>query len=430
MMSTVDMLMVGRYDSKEMAYLSIGSSLIMPIVVIGLGLLTGTLVLTANRFGAGEIRQCGEIWRQSLLYAIFIGLVGLLIAQASEPILIAFGQTPELVVQGGNVMQITGLGLPAFMVILTTAFFLEGIKRPIPWMIVMIIANVVNIVLNWIFIFGELGVSAMGADGAAWATTVVRYISAAMLIGYVLWMGDHHVFSVRGRLWTPWRSWMRQRRIGYAASISLAAETNAFAVITVFAGWIGILPLAAFGITFNLITMVFMVTLGLGSATSVRVGMAHGAKRHIDLALSGWTGLGVNTVAMIGVGILFVFGAEPLAMLFSKDPALIGIAAPMIAFTAIILIVDGGQGIMINALRGRQDIWIPSIIQVFAFFAVMLPSAYFIAFKGGHGIMGLMEGILIGSTLSVTLLIWRFHWLAKVDVRQKTTVIDSPTISR
>ncbi len=316
MMSTVDMLMVGRYDSKEMAYLSIGSSLIMPIVVIGLGLLTGTLVLTANRFGAGEIRQCGEIWRQSLLYAIFIGLVGLLIAQASEPILIAFGQTPELVVQGGNVMQITGLGLPAFMVILTTAFFLEGIKRPIPWMIVMIIANVVNIVLNWIFIFGELGVSAMGADGAAWATTVVRYISAAMLIGYVLWMGDHHVFSVRGRLWTPWRSWMRQRRIGYAASISLAAETNAFAVITVFAGWIGILPLAAFGITFNLITMVFMVTLGLGSATSVRVGMAHGAKRHIDLALCGFSGFGVYTVVVIGVGFLFVFGAVLLRMVY------------------------------------------------------------------------------------------------------------------
>ena len=424
-MSTVDMIMVGRFSSDEIAFLSIGYSLIMPMVVIGLGLLTGTLVLTANRFGAGEAHCCGGIWRASLPYALFIGLIGLVISQAGEFILLAFSQSDELVSHGGRIMQITGLGLPAFMVLLTTAFFLEGIKRPVPWMIVMIVANVVNLILNWIFIFGALGMQPMGAEGAAWATTIARYLSVFLLVGYVLWMRDHQVYSVRGRIWAPLRIWARQRRIGFAASICLSTETISFAIINIFAGWIGVLPLAAFGITFNLITMVFMVTLGLGAATSVRVGIAHGAGKHADLAWSGWTGLGVNTISMVGLGILFFLFADLLAGVFTQDPLLIQTAAPMIAFTGIILVVDGGQGIMINALRGRQDIWIPSIIQLFAFFVIMIPAVYFIAFSAKQGAMGLMEGILIGSLLSSVLLIWRFYLLTLDDAGRKSVLARS-----
>ncbi len=418
-MSTVDMIMVGHFSSKELAFLSIGNSLIMPMVVIGLGLLTGTLVLSANKYGAGAADQCGVIWRSSLAYAVFIGLCGLVLALFSPQILSAFGQSSDIAIRGGRIMQITGLNLPAFMLLLTTALFLESIKRPFPWMVVMLVANVVNLFLNWMFIFGEMGAPAMGAEGAAWVTTIVRYVSAAMLIGYVWMMRDQSDFAIRGNLNVPFQLWKRQRHIGYAASISLAAETFAFAIIGVFAGWIGVLPLAAFGITFNLITMVFMVTLGLGSATSVLVGIAHGANKYRELAISGWIGLSVNTVSMMGFGVLFYFGADFLASLFSDDPALINVTAPMIAFAAVLLVVDGGQGVMINALRGRQDIWMPSVIQVFAYLVVMLPVIYLIVFYLGRDEIGLMEGVLIGSGLSVTCLIWRFCWLAIEDSRQQ-----------
>ncbi|MCP4707156.1 MAG: MATE family efflux transporter, partial [Planctomycetes bacterium] len=147
MMLLIDMIMVGHYRTEEIAFLNIGYSLTMPLLVIGLGLLSGTLVLCAHNFGAGDTRYCGDIWRYSLPYAVFIGFIGFIIALAGEEILIAFGQKPELAAQGGRIMQITGLGLPAFMVLLTTAFFLEGIKRPTPWMIVMLIANAGNLAL-------------------------------------------------------------------------------------------------------------------------------------------------------------------------------------------------------------------------------------------------------------------------------------------
>ncbi len=382
-----------------------------------LAILTGTLVLSANRYGAGEFSECGAVWRASIPYAVFIGLIGYGLTLFGDAILIWLGQPESVTQNGGEIIHILGLGMPAFMLLLTTAFFLESIKRPLPWMIVMIIANIVNILLNWIFIYGNLGVPPMGAAGAAWVTTIVRYLSAAMLIFYVLTMRDHTRFGVHGRWYRSYSAWAKQRRIGFAAGFTLAAETFSFSIINIFAGWIGVLPLAAFGITFNLITMVFMVTLGLGSATSVLVSNAHGSGKHLELAKHGWVGLGVNTVSMIAFGILFYFGAEMLAGLFSDDAEVILIVSPMIAFTAFVLVIDGGQGIMINALRGRQDVVIPSIIQSLAYLLIMLSSAYLLAFNFQRGTMGLMEGILIGSSLSVALLMWRFHYLAVRDVR-------------
>lgn len=421
-MATVDMIMVGHLSSGELAYLSIGSSVTMPFIVVGLGLLTGTLVLSANRYGADDRQECGKIWRSSLLYAALIGVAGSFLSLFGEPLLTLLGQTGEVAHSGGQVIQIIGLGLPAFMVLLTTAFFLESIKRPVPWMIVMVAANVANVFLNWIFVYGNLGAPELGATGAAWVTTIVRYLSVILLVLYVVYMNDHVIFGTRGTLRFSLPSSTAQRRIGYAAGVSLAAETFSFAIINIFAGWIGVLPLAAFGITFNLITMVFMVTLGLGSATSVLVSIAHGAGKHLELAMRGWVGLGVNTVSMAMFGLLFYFGAETLAGLFSDDPELIAVASPMIAFTAFILIIDGGQGIMINALRGRQDIVIPSITQSLAYIAIMLPAAHLIAFHFQRGTMGLMEGVLIGSGISVVLLVWRFHHLAVKDVRQGSSV--------
>ena len=415
LMLTVDIIMVSHYSSQALAYQSIALALIMPMIVIGLGLLMGTLVIAANLYGAGKHQGCGRAWRNSLPYALCLGLIGMVSALFGGPILLFFGQSPDLAANGGEIIRISGYSLPAFMVFLTTSFFLEGIKRPVPSTVLMLVANVINLVLNWVLIFGKFGYPEMGAEGAAWATTAVRWFVAISLVAYVWTMKDHRRFAIRGSWKFSWRTWKQQRRIGYAASIGLGAETCSFAVLGIFAGWLGALPLAAFALIFNLITMVFMITLGLGSATSIRISIAHGENNHDDLTRAGWIGLGANTVAMVAFGVLFLFAAKPLAELFSNDPALISIATPMIAFTAALLVIDGGQGIMANALRGRQDVWIPCGVQIFSYIGVMIPGAYLLVFMGDQGATGLLQGILMGSGVSLSLLSWRFYKLAQWD---------------
>ena len=420
LMTTVDFIMVGHFDSLELSYQSIGNAPVMPLVVIGLGLLSGTAIMVANARGAGDPAMCGLAWRRSLPYSLVIGIVGLFICLMAEPLLTLSGQTADLARYGGEVMQISGYGLPAFMLFLTTAFFLEGIGRPVPWMIVVYAGNVVNLLGNMWLIEGGLGVEAMGAAGAAWATVVARWAVALTLIAYVLFNPSIRPFSVWGPIWAPWASWRQQRSIGFAASIGSGADSIAFAVLTVFAGWLGPLPLAAFALTFNIMTMIYMVTLGIGSATAVRVSVAYGERSPYCVARNGWLGLGLNSVAMLVFGFVALVDGGIVAGIFTNDGELIGIIEPMLALLSVILIVDGGQAILSNALRGCLDVWLPCAIQVTGYFLLMIPLSYFLAFHMELAEMGLIGGFLVASTISCVLLVFRFSSKSRSLARDAT----------
>lgn len=414
-MGLVDTVMVGRFSAEELAYLGIGLAPITVLLLILTGLLMGTLVVTAGAFGSGDERGCGAVWRRSLAYALSLGTIAATICAFGEPLLRLLGQGDELAREGGAVVRVIGLGLPGAAVFLTTTFFLEGLRRPLPGMVMMIAANVVNAALNWIFVYGYLGLPAMGAVGSAWATTGVRLFLAAGLVGYVWTMADARRYGVRDGARTPWTAWARQRRIGYAAATSIGVEGTAFSALNVFSGWLGVLPLAAFSIALNLITIVFMVAIGIGAATAVRVGMAHGRGDATEVAFAGWTGLGVAVVAMTMFAIVFALAPEALAAAYTTDPPLRAAAVPLIAISAWILIVDGGQGVMANALRGRGETWGPTLLHTTSYFVVMIPLGWVLAFPLNRGVLGLYEAILVASVISVSLLSARFAWLGRRD---------------
>lgn len=422
-MGLVDTVMVGRFSAEELAYLGIGLAPITVLLLILTGLLMGTLVVTAAAFGAGEEQGCGAVWRRSLPYGLALGAFAAGVCAFGEPMLRLLGQSPELAREGGAVVRVLGLGLPGAALFLTSTFFLEGLRRPLPGMVMMIAANVVNVALNWIFVYGHLGLPAMGAVGSAWATTGVRLFLAAGLVGYVWTMADARRYGVRGGVRTPWRAWARQRRIGYAAATSIGVEGTAFSALNVFAGWLGVLPLAAFSIGLNLITIAFMVAIGIGAATAVRVGMAHGRGEASEVALAGWTGLALGVAAMALFAVVFAAVPEALAAAYTTDPALRAAAVPLVAIAAWILIVDGGQGVMANALRGRGETWAPTVMHTTSYFVVMIPLGWFLAFPLGRGAPGLFEAILAASVVSVSLLSFRFAWLGRRDRRDRLTSV-------
>jgi MATE family multidrug resistance protein len=416
-MMLVDTVIVGRFSAQELAYQGIGLAVLGTLLVTGVGLMMGTMVMTASAYGAGRFRECGAVWRRSLPYALVLGTLGGAICLAGEPILLATGQEADLARGGGIVMAIAGLGVPANVVYVATAFFLEAIKRPMPAMLMMIAANVVNALLNIVLVWGHLGFPAMGAAGSAWATSIVRVLLAVSLLAYVWWMPDHERFGVRLRPEGGWRRWAQQRRIGYAAGASIGVEASAFTALSIFAGWLGPLPLGAYSISLNLLAFVFMVALGIGTATSVLVGIAHGRRDPQALAFAGWTGLGLNTLAMALFGLLLLALAEVIAGAYASDAALLAMTVPLIAFSSTILIADGGQAVMSNALRGRGETWVPTLTHTIAYVGVMIPLGWLLALPLGRGAMGLLEAILIASIVAVSLLAWRFHALARRDRR-------------
>ncbi len=403
--------MLGHFAAADVAWYGIGMTPFVVLLLIGIGLLTGTLVVTSHARGAQTPEECGAVWRRSLPYAVFIGTVGTGLAQFGEEFFLAVGQSPDIAAGGGRVTAIAGLALIPTLLSVTTSFFLEGLARPAPGMVVILCGNVLNILLNWVLIFGHGGLPAMGAEGAILATSLARLAMAVAAISYVWWMPDRDVFAVRVR---PARGWWRagreQWRLGYAAGVSQGVESVAFNSLTMMAGLLGPLALASYSIALNLTALIFMLALGFGAATAVRVGAARGAGDHGGMVAAGWVGLGATAAMMAGFGVLLWLFREPLAMFYSDDAVLRVVLPGLFLIVACILVPDGGQVVMSFALRGAGDAWTPTALHLLSFFVVMIPAAWLLAFPAGLGTTGLMTAIAMGAGTSLAILSLRF-WI-------------------
>ncbi|WP_343055393.1 MATE family efflux transporter [Azospirillum oleiclasticum] len=412
-MMAVDAAIVGRYGARELAYYGLGHLPASFMVQTGVGLLLGTVAMTAQAVGAGRPEECGKVLRRSLPYALLIGLIMAVLALFGQPLFLATGQAPDMAERGAAVLAVLGAGLPAMALYVALGFFLEGLKRPVPGMLVMIAGNIVNAGLAWALVWGWGPVPAMGAVGSAWATTAVRWFMAIALLLYVWNLRDRERWNVRGGFGGWWREGGAQRRFGYAAGLSLAVESLAFGGLGLIAGLIDPMAVAAYTVTLNLIALPFMAAVGVASATAVRVAVGYGRRDSAEMALAGWTGLGVTSAFLALVGVAYALFPAPIAGIYSADPALIERVAPLVAFSALVLVADGGQTVMGNALRGRNDSWVPTALHFVSYAVVMIPVSAYLALGLERGERGLVEGILVASLVSVTILAGRFAWLCR-----------------
>lgn len=416
-MALVNTILVGQYAAEHLAYLSIAHAITMPLFVGSTGFVLGTLVETARFHGAGRPTECGATWRRGLVYSLIVGVACLVIALAGEVILAFSGLSDQLVHEGGKVVRILALGLPFMVIYISSAYFLEGLKRPNAAMVMMLIANVFNLALNWMFIYGHLGMPAMGAEGSAWATTIVRALLAGMIVFYIWNLRDRESLGVRRRAHGGWASWAQQRRTGYSAGISQLVESSAFALLTLIAGRIGIMAAAAYSIAFQILGLVFMVALGVGSATAVLVGHARGRKDVAGMARAGWLGLSVDIAMVFCIGVSFSLAAPWIAPMFTVDPALLVLATPLIAYMGFVVLPDTCQAVTAMALRARGDNWVPVATHMISYYAVLAPVAWYLALHTERGVAGILDAILIASVVSATFLVGRLYLVGRRDAK-------------
>ena len=414
-MAFVDTVIVGRYSTQELAYLTLANSaLVVPLLVVGIGLLIGVIIYAANAFGKGDTAEVGRIFRRNLPYAAGVGLVMMAVCAAGAPFLRLLGQDAAVAAQAAPLIFVLGLGLPAHLLFFVGAGVMEGVKKPGVAALAILVANVINLGLDYAWVYGLWGFPEWGAMGSAWTTTIIRWLMALTLVSYVLYAPAMRAFNARQAARQRFDSWAGQRRMGYASAISLGAEVFAFGMLSIVAGWISTSAVAAFGIAFNLMSIPFMLATGIGSATSVRVGIAHGRGVRADTALAGWTGLGLCWLVTIPLGIAISSAPETFFGLYSTDAALLPIALPLIGYIVWVLPFDGGQTVVAMALRGVGETWVPTGIQSLSYLGVMIPLSYALSIPLGHGPVGLMQATLIASILSIGLQGMRFGHLTRV----------------
>ncbi|UTW55251.1 MATE family efflux transporter [Kordiimonas sp. SCSIO 12610] len=410
----VDTAMVGHYATNHLAWLNLANqSVVMFALVVGIGLMMGILIMTASAFGEENYEECGQVWRRTLPFTLLVGLSVLIISWPAEFWLSLLGQSDEPAKEAGKLIQILAIGLPANLLFVNCSMFLEGIKRAEIGFYLMFAANIVNVGLNYILIYGFAGIPEMGATGSAWASTGVRLFLAAAAIAFIWYAPSIQKFGVRNPVKSKWREWKDQRHIGYASAVSLAAEVIAFSAIAVFAGWLGTIPLAAHGVMYQVLGLPIMIAVGIGIATSVRVGIAFSRKDAADTMLAGLSGFILNLVVVTGLAIVILLQPEALIKIFTSDSEIVTLLIPITFIFTVGMIFDGSQMVSAGMLRGLKETWWPTYLQTLSFVGVMLPASYILAFSLDRGFLGLMEGTFIGVFVSWVLLSVRFVWLMK-----------------
>ena len=420
-MGIVDTMMIGHYLTSELEFQSLANMLITTIVVVCIGLMMGTMVLTSNAYGEKDYKKCGRVWWRSMPYSIVLGLFGTALCFFAEPLFLALDQDPVIAKGAAEICKVIALGIPMTMMMISATFFLESIHKPLPGMIMMLIANIVNVGLNYVFVYGHYGFDPMGAVGTAWATTIGRTLLAIALFIYVWNMKEKDKFGIREKISLKLKDWKMQRKIGYGTGLTNGVEHAGFAMLYIFAGWIGGIALSSMSITFNIFGVPFMIAIGISGATAVRVGVAYGRKDPLDMKIAGFSGLALSSIIMLPFMAAMLLIPEFFIKFFTSDMAVITYATPLLVICGMMVVVDCGQTIIGSALRGRRDVWIPTILYVISYLIIMVPLCHYLAFALGHGASGLMEGVVISSICSLILLTARFLFLCKQDEKNSAS---------
>ncbi|MBB5515166.1 MATE family multidrug resistance protein [Rubricella aquisinus] len=412
---TVDVIVLGRAGPEPLADYVLGLSLNDSLLAMLGGLLMGVGVLTARETGAGRDAAAGLILRRGLIYGCLIGLLAALLLQLAEPAFLLSGQTEARAASAGIVTATVGWALPFIALYWAAASFLEALHRPWVAMIAVALANLSNLALNIVLVFGLGPFEPMGAMGCALATVINSALLAAGLLAYTWFVLPSRArYGIRPSQSPDHAPKLpEQLKIGAFAGMSYLLEAGAFVTMSLFVGWLGTLALAAHGLAFQTLATLFMVAFGLAAATQVRVGNAWGRQDAHGMAMAGWTGLGIAAVfCSIGALICFLI-PEVVLSLFTNDPAIIAAAAPVMLWVGLAIVFDGSQTVMSHSCRGRGDTWVPTLLHFGSYWCVMVPAGYLFAFTLEQGVSGIYQGIFVASIVSLSVLMLRFRSLAR-----------------
>jgi MATE family multidrug resistance protein len=407
-MGIADTIMVGQMAPEELPYQALGWAPTAVFLVGGIGLLTGVQVLAARVIGQGRPDMAGIVLRRGLMLALIVGLAAsLALAFGTEPLLRTLGVEARLVEPAARVAAVLGVSIPLHLAFVAGSYFLEAVGRPGVGATIMWSANLLNIAVNAALI------PTLGAEGSAWATVASRVFLAGALLGWIYFRFAGAAFGVRSRPDAAAPSYRALLTVGIAAAVSQIAEAGAFGGMTIIAGRISAADVAAYQIIINIMALVFMLALGVATATQVLVSEAIGARDKATASNAGWMGLGLIVAVMTVIGVVFSLAGGPIARGFSADAALVALVAAALPIAALALPPDGGQVVAAAALRGRGDNWFPTASHVLCYVAIMPPLGWWLAEHGGRGVGGLIEAIAWASLVSVSVLAARLWFLAR-----------------
>ena len=413
-LNIVDTAMLGHYSSEALASAVIGGSFFFSIFIIGSGFSFAIVPLVAAFDAQGDHVKVRRVARMGLWVSFIYSLLALNLFLFSETILLAIGQNPEISKIAEEYLILMGFSMFPALAVVTLRSFLTGLKftQVIFW--ITFAAFPIKIILNWILIFGNLGIAELGIKGASLSTLLVQFFMLFCFIFFLYY--KLYSYKIFNRFWRLDFDFLKKVfLLGYPIGFTYFAETSLFTSSAIMMGWLGKVELAAHGITMQLAGLTFMFHVGLSQASTTLVGNSYGKKEDkIKLIDISKATLLLTTFYAFIVICLFVTFPEFLLSLFldkkiDSSNEIINLAVLLLMFAAIFHLVDGLQASGLGLLRGIQDVKIPFILALISYWIFGIGSGYILGFIFNIGSIGIWLGMVIGLTFASISLILRFY---------------------
>lgn len=411
----IDAAMVGAISYKQLAASALVLNAMNIPFVIGIGMTISVSQMVSLAHGRNDHLQVSHYFFNGFVLCTITAILiaGLLLFGA--PLLRHLGQDPEVVELAMPFLRLMGLSIIPMLLFMTLKQFADGLQYTKTAMILSLLGMPLNVFLNWLLIYGNLGFPRLELVGAGWSTLITRSLIFLVLGTVIL---KHKTFgryvAVGTSQWKLKAKTIRELlHIGIPSSLQIGMEAGAFAVSGIIIGTLGAVPQAAHQIALSCASFTFMVSMGLAQAGSIRVSNAFGANEHNKIAV-----IGKSTIlTAVGYGVFcaiaFVVLRNVLPTFFNKNAAVLELSSVLLLFAAIFQISDSTQAIGAGLLRGIKDVKLPTILVGIAYWVVGLPLGYLLAFPVGWGANGIWIGLIAGLTLASVFLIVRFLKMAR-----------------
>lgn len=428
-----DNIMVGQLGTAELAAVSLGNSLVLMFMYVGIGFSTAITPLVAEADGAGNKQEAKKVLKHGILMCILLGLGLFGLIMACKPVLYLANQPEEVVKLAVPYLNVVAFSIIPMIIFQAFRQFSEGMSQTRFPMYATILANVLNIVLNYLLIFGTFGFPKLGIIGAAIGTMVSRLVMLGYLYFLLYTKPKYKDFVTNFNFkHLSKKTFNTLVNLGFPSSLQVFFEVAIFTAAIWLSGVLGKNAQAANQIALNLSSMTYMVGVGLGVAAMVRVGNQKGLQRFRDLRRIGKSIFLLTFLIEIVFAILFILGRDGLPTLYldvgdvqnqADNIEVIGLAAELLLVAAFFQISDGIQVVVLGALRGIQDVKVPTAITFVAYWLIGFPISYYLGLYTPLKSMGIWIGLLSGLTASGVMLYIRFHIMTNSLIKEKVNGI-------
>jgi len=408
--SLVDNAMVGRVGTVELAAASFANSVFMIGMIFGMGITFGITPLAGQTYGKGEIRQTTQWFKNGIFTYIIAGFFLTLIMLGVYFLLPYFGQSPEVTREAQPYYLWLCASMIPFVGFFTLKQFFEGIGNTRMAMKITLASNAVNVLFNYLFIYGKWGFPEMGLEGAGVGTFISRLIMPVLFLLIIMrnsrfrkYLILAHVQRIRKH------DIVRLLKIGLPIAFQLIVEMLSFSIGAVMMGWLGVVELADHQVAIGLASFTYMISLGISTASTIRVSHMMGARDFAGMRNAANAAAHLVLSFMTFNALMFIALRFILPQIFTTDTAVIDLAAKLLIIAAIFQLFDGLQVVMLGILRGLADVKVPMFLAFIAYLCIGIPVSWVFAFPLNFGPSGIWFGYLVGLGVAGILFNFRFR---------------------